>query len=364
MKKISLLLIGLQVLFLISCTHAQTDDDDYKFTEASELNLIGKIIETDNPYHRVDTEDFPGFTESEEKKIRCSSGLAVLFKTNSSVITVKSKYEYCNMGNNSMGYALRGYDLYIKKDGKWLFANASCPDDLKHQENVILMENMDDSEKECLLYLPIYSQLESVKIGVEKDATIEYLDSPFRHRIGLFGSSYMHGISTTRSGMTIPMQFMRRTGMQVLSLACTGECEMQPYFGEVLNAADVDALLFDTFSNPSAETIAERLFPFIEQLQSVHPDIPLIFMQTIYRQSGNFDLEKREFEEKKRAMADKLMKEAVKKYKNVHYLIPDVGMDKEESSVDGIHPSGLGYLNWEKSIEGPILNILRQYGIQ
>ena len=39
------------------CTLAQTPNDvKYVFTEASELNLIGKIHEnTPNPYHRVDT---------------------------------------------------------------------------------------------------------------------------------------------------------------------------------------------------------------------------------------------------------------------------------------------------------------------
>ena len=50
----------------------------YVFTEASELNLIGKIHEdTPNPYHRVDTVKYKGFTKSENNQVRCSAGLAV-----------------------------------------------------------------------------------------------------------------------------------------------------------------------------------------------------------------------------------------------------------------------------------------------
>ena len=65
----------------------------YFFTEASDLNLIGKIIEdTPNPYHRVDTVRFKGFTKGENKKVRYSSGLAVLFKTNSTTISVRCEY--------------------------------------------------------------------------------------------------------------------------------------------------------------------------------------------------------------------------------------------------------------------------------
>ena len=69
----------------------------YYFTEASELNLIGKIIkDTPNPYHRVDTVKYKGFTKGENNQVRSSAGLAVLFKTNSSVISVLTEYGYMN----------------------------------------------------------------------------------------------------------------------------------------------------------------------------------------------------------------------------------------------------------------------------
>ena len=86
--------------------------------------------------------------------------------------------------------------------------------------------------------------------------------------------------------MSWPMQFMRNTGIQIFSLGCSGNCKMQPYFADVLAAADVDAIIFDAFSNPDADMIRERIFPFIERLQKAHPDIPLIFIQTIYRESA------------------------------------------------------------------------------
>ncbi|MBQ3114680.1 MAG: hypothetical protein IJC06_00940, partial [Clostridia bacterium] len=41
---------------------------------------------------------------------------------------------------------------------------------------------------------------------------------------------------------------------------------------------DNETRLFDTFSNPSAEVIAERLPNFVEELVKAHPGKPLIFM--------------------------------------------------------------------------------------
>ena len=343
---------------------AQTPKNvQYSFTEATELNLIGKLMDTPNPYHRVDTCRFKGFTKGENDQVRCSAGLAVLFRTNSSTISVKSEFGYMNHGENTMGIALRGYDLYIKDaDGKWVYAASKA--DGRNRGNCVLIKDMDRSEKECMLYLPIYSEEYSVQIGVEEGATIEALESPFRHRVAIFGSSFTQGISVSRAGMSYPMQFMRNTGIQLLSLGCSGNCKLQPYFADVLIAADVDAMIFDAFSNPSAQMIKERLFPFIEKIQAAKPDIPLIFMQTIYRESRNFCTSNDAFEQAKMDMASKLMAEAVKKYDNVYFIQTDTGSNSRESSVDGTHPSDMGYLGWAESIEKPIMKILRKYGMK
>ena len=346
---------------------AQTPKDvNYVFTEASDLNLIGKILkDTPNPYHRVDTVRYKGFTKGENNQVRCAAGLAVLFKTNSSTISVKTEYGYEYNAVNTMPLAYRGYDLYIKKDGKWLWAGAGATNaGAKSKDNKVIIKDMDRDEKECMLYLPIYCELLSVKIGIEEGAKIESLESPFRHRVGIFGSSYTHGISTSRAGMSYPMQFMRHTGIQLLSLGCSGNCKMQPYFADVLCDAEVDALIFDAFSNPNAEMIRERLFPFIEKIQSAHPDIPLIFQQTIYRQARNFSKSADRNEHAKQYTAAELMKQAYKKYKNVYVIQTNATDDLHETSVDGVHPGDYGYTLWARSIEKPILKILKKYGIR
>lgn len=338
--------------------------DGLKFTEASDLNLIGKIIDTPNPYHRVDTCKYKGFTKGENNQVRCAAGLAVLFRTDSRTITVKSSFGWEYSAVNTMPLAYRGYDLYIKKDGDWLWAGAAAPKHGKSDDNVTIIKNMDGQMKECLLYLPIYTELYSVQIGTDEESVIEAIESPFRHRVGIFGSSYTHGISTSRAGMSYPMQLMRHTGIQILSLGCSGNCKMQPYFADVLCDADVDALIFDSFSNPNAEMIKERLFPFIEKIQAAHPDIPLIFQQTIYRESRNFNTGTERTEAAKQEMAEKLMKEACKKYKNVYFIQTDASDVWHETSVDGTHPGDYGYTLWSRSIEKPILKILRRYGIR
>ena len=226
MKRLTVILA--MALIAISAGAQTPKNVKYAYTEASDLNLIGKIIDTPNPYHRVDTVRYKGFTKGENEQVRSSAGLAVLFKTNSSVISVLADYGYMNRATNTMGISLRGYDLYIKKDGEWLYAASKAAGNGKEEDNLVIIKDMDDSMKECMLYLPIYSEEYSVKIGVQEGAVLESIESPFRHRIGIFGSSYTQGISTSRPGMSYPMQLMRMTGLQLLSLGCSGNCKMQP----------------------------------------------------------------------------------------------------------------------------------------
>lgn len=102
----------------------------------------------------------------------------------------------------------------------------------------------------------------------------------------------------------------------------------------------------------------------IGKIQKAHPDIPLIFQQTIYRERRNFDLKTDANERAKQEMAEKLMKEACKKYKNVYFTQPNATDELHETSVDGTHPGDLGYTLWAKSIQKPLLKILKKYGIK
>ena len=148
---------------------------------------------------------------------------------------------------------------------------------------------------------------------------------------------------------------------------CTrsGNCKLQPYFADVLCAADVDAFVFDSFSNPTPEQIKERLFPFIEKVQAAHPGVPMIFQKTIYRESRNFNTSSDKGEGRRMEVVDSLMNIAVKKYPDVYFVTATCATaPNHETSVDGTHPSDYGYTLWAESIRKPIMKILKKYGIR
>lgn len=360
--------IVVTVILVLSVCHMKAQDKgglELVYTEASSLTVCGKLMDTPNPYHRVDTMAFKGFSRSENAQVRMSSGIAVAFKTNSPVIYVQTDYglEYIPISSNSV--AIKGYDLYIKKDGKYLYASSGISKDpSKIEEPYRLIANMDDSVKDCLLYLPLFSELYSVKIGVAKGCSLEAAENPFRYRIGVFGSSFTQGAGASRPGMIYTSQLSRRTGFEFLNLGCSGNCKLQSYFADVLCAADVDAFLFDTFSNPNVKTIKNKLYPFIEKIQKSHPDIPLIFQQTIYRENRNFNSKADATERAKLETVKMMMEQACKKYKHVYFIETCATSENHDTSVDGTHPDSYGYILWTKTVEKPIKKILKKYDIQ
>ncbi len=356
---------------LLLATICSLQGQEIRYTEASDLNLIGKPFpDTPNPYHRIDTLVFKGFTTTENNQVRCPVGMAVLFRSNTTKITMSTDWGFLYNTVSTMPIAYRGYDLYYKNEsGEWQYAASGA--NIKYQkgkeDTFTLIENMDGTERDFMLYMPMYSEIHSCKIGIDEDASIEPIESDFRHRIAVYGSSFTQGVSTSRAGMSWPMQFMRHTGLQIVSIAASGRCMMQPYYTTVLESLEADAFLFDTFSNPDAEMIRERLLPFIERLIKAHPGKPLIFQRTIYREKRNLDTAVDKREKAKAEVVEEMFYELKNgkersRYKDVYLITPNAS-DNHETSVDGIHPNNYGYSLWSRSIEEPVMSILKKYGI-
>lgn len=348
--------ILLLLLFWMGSVAAQV-----KFVDAAQLTLINKLTATKNPYERIDTDRYD-LTEAETLRFRFSAGLALVFETNSTRIDVRTDYLDYRSNYNMSRITTAGYDLYIYRDGEWLYANSGVA---AKGRDLQLISGMDRSMKRCLLYLPLWSRISSISIGVDEDATIAASENPFRHRILIIGSSYTHGDGTSRSGMSYPMQLERSTGLQFINLGVSGQSKLQPAFAEIVCDNTCDALVLDAFSNPSPQQIHDRVIPFITRVREVHPHLPIIFLRTIYRERRNFDMGLQAAEERKDSTAVAMMKLATERFDDVYFIDErnQTGTD-HITSVDGVHPGDFGYWRWANTIRPHLLRILKRYDIR
>ena len=126
------------------------NEENIVYTNASNLQLIGKATVEGDFFHRIDTAHYQNLPSTVKQLYTYSAGLAIAFKTNSSVIKVKWRVPNKKQNANMTPIMQKGLDLYIRKDGIWQYAGVGIPQGI--DSSSILAENMDESEKECLIY--------------------------------------------------------------------------------------------------------------------------------------------------------------------------------------------------------------------
>jgi hypothetical protein len=335
------------------------------FVDARELGIHGYTQKSDKyPYYRYDYTPY-GFEKGVVSHAKKSTGLYVVFKTNSSQISASWENVPHRMGDNMTGITQHGLDLYIKKNGEWKFASVGRVSTLpeKNKRTKSLIKNMAEGEKECLLYLPLWCELKSLKIGIDEGAEIKGLPSPFRHKVVVHGSSITHGASASRPGLTYPALLTRNLGIDFVNFGFSGLCKMQPQFLSFLKQCEADAFLFDAFSNSTLTQVESRLEDFVAELTKAHPGKPLIFLQSPCDLDSRFDTKKYDRRASINNKAEQIMKQLCKQYKDVYFLSVEnvLGVD---GTVDNSHPTDLGFYRFVKAYQPKIAKILKKYGIK
>lgn len=337
------------------------------YVDAATLTIINKIHDSGKPFERLDVERYSSLTKNAEKTFRQSTGLALVFSTNSRNIYVRWSVHPRKLVANSPDIYLRGMDIYLRHEGRWIFAGVAKP---KTDPTVLefespLVRRMGEGEKECMVYLPAYAHLKSLEIGIDEGATIKPMPSPFKHKIVFIGSSLTHGEGAPRPGANYVAQLGRRLNAETPNLGHSGQCKLQQHFIDIVCDNKADAFVFDAFSNPTAEVINERLYDFVKQIRAKHKKTPLIFLQTVDRTGARFDLGLKKVNDARRAAAVNMMEKVCKDFKNVYFINNafDTG-DDNEGTVDNSHLTDFGIYRVLQIMEPQLREILSKHGIK
>lgn len=347
--------------FLFLTSYSQKSKE-LTYHTAENFTIVGKIMPTNQPYHRVDTTKYNTLPKEIKKRLTRSAGIAVSFKSNSSTISAKwcTDTKYSSAGMTPI--AQKGLDLYIKKDGQWQFASVARPKNGKECAEDRIISNLSSDEKEFLLYLPSYSSVESLEIGVDNNASITAGDYPFTKRILVYGSSIVQGAGASRPGMLYTSRLSRQTGYDFLNLGMSGSAKMEKEVADLVADIPADAYILDCIPNSSPKEILDRTAYLMTTIRKHNPDAPIIVMQSVIRESGYFD---QKLGTKVKQQNINASKEFFKQYKagmqNIYFIFADKLLgDDHEGTVDGTHPNDLGFHRMIEVIRPQIIDILNK----
>jgi lysophospholipase L1-like esterase len=224
-----------------------------------------------------------------------------------------------------------GLDLYRRgEDGTWIYAATARP--LEGDTTRTMVENRPTQLTEYRVYLPLYQNVDYLRIGVDEGSRIEPAHTDGRKPIVHYGTSIVQGGCASRPAMAHTSILERWLDWPTINLGFSGSAQMEPAIADFLGEIDAQMYVLDTFPNMNDDMIDERFVPFIERLRSHRPDVPLVLVGHLKRRASDAHFEK--------ALAI-LEEKGIGNYR----VIPGESLLRgpEEGTVDGVHPTDLGF---------------------
>ena len=290
-----------------------------------------------------------------------SAGELVRFRTNAPKISVKYKLLSANLSMPHMpATGESGLDLYAFDGGQWKWVACTQP---KQQESTdTLIDGLDQTMRDYLIYLPLYNGVDHLEIGVPEGCEFHAVLPRTEKPILYYGTSIAHGGCSSRPGNAFTAMLSRRLNLPVINLGFSGSARMEPELGALLAELDPCLFVLDASPNMNAELIDERGVNFVQILRDKHPQTPILLVED--RNYGNSwilasqaDYNKRNHEALRRVY-DHFVAAGDQ---NVYYLSAEnlIGENLDyDSTMDSSHLNDLGMFRMTDSLERAIRPIL------
>lgn len=349
------------ILFFLSLVCGSVSLYAQQVIPSAKFELQGRAFENVPKFHRIDTAKYSGLPTAVKKLYTHAAGMFITFKSNTSKLSLRWKTADAALGNNSTPIMSRGFDVYVKEASGWRFAGVARPDLNNAESKAILVEDMAKTDKEFLVYFPLYKELLDFDLIIDDKATFVGTRQSFHKKVVIYGSSIVHGASASRPGLAYPAQLGRRLNANVINMGVSGNARMEPAVADML--CDIDAMdlfIMDCVPNSSPDEVRERTFNFVERIRRSHPQLPILLIESITRQVGNYNLKwKAKLTQQNRNFKLEYERLLQAGYKNLYYIPTDhlIG-DDSEGTVDGTHPTDVGFERMLKIIGPRVETIL------
>jgi hypothetical protein len=357
MKKIFLIL-------LILNTFMSTMSGQITYHDASQFPLLGKATtHTVTRYERL-PDSLEHITRERVWELgKCSAGLAIRFRSNSTIIAAKWEVLFDRQLTNMTPIGTKGLDLYTLFDGKWRFVNSGRPQGKKNEATII--SNMQPVEREYMLYLPLYDGITGLSIGVDSMSCIfqpavnlPLCDKP----IVCYGTSILQGGHATRPGMAYTNILSRWLNKEFINLGFSGNALLDYEIAEVIAGVDASLYILDFLPNATVQQMEEKAERFFDIIRSRRPDVPVLFVEDPIFTHTLFDQRIDKEVRSKNETINRIFRSLkARGEKDIYFLSSkDILGHDGEATVDGIHFTDLGFMRYSELLYPLIQQILNK----
>ncbi len=313
-----------------------------------------------NYFVRMDASVAEKVSEVLEVVARGTTGGRMSFATDSSVLQISVTYKgLWNMEHMPLSGS-SGFSLFEETKKGWRFVKflAPRPCDLNGFTAETALEG--GKMKNYLLYFPLYNTVNSLSVGLTKGAGVQptqiYKDvAPILY----YGSSITQGGCASRPDTCYPALISKKNNIDYVNLGFSGNAKGELIIAEYLAGLDCSLFVCDYDHNaPSAEYLQNTHYAFYERYRSLRPNTPILFIS-----KPDVDGDK-EGKQRIKIIRDTYLKAKKAGDKKVYFLSGAdfyKGKDRGEFTVDGCHPTDLGFSVMAAKVYKKIVKIDKKF---
>ena len=347
----------------MTLTKADADGIVWFDPRAEPFELSGfEWISEDSVYRRLPLNPGWEIREAVDQLANHTAGGQVRFRTNSKRILVNVELRERSGMYHMPATGQSGFDLYMW-DGdvnRYMKTTRFPHDTIRYQ--VELFNTNDSQTNAFTLNFPLYNGVNSVLIGLEQESLVE-IPPPFMRpgKIVIYGTSITQGGCVSRPGMAYTNILSRKLDMQFVNLGFSGNGKGEPALAHLITQISGTRFIILDYEANAGISIKESMGPFVDVLREKHPDLPILIISKIrYAREiigspahkalmNNRDFQKN-FVEESLTAGDT----------NIYFFDGSsiLGVDYDECTVDGVHPTDLGSFRIADALQPVIEGIL------
>lgn len=296
---------------------------------------------------------------------RHTAGMSFEFETDSPQIAARWTLTSTRLSMVHMpATGVSGLDLYACDDqGDWRWLQVGKPETAP-QVQVTLTAGLAPAKRRYRIYLPLYNGVREVAIGVARSASFQPIPPRPERPIVFYGTSITQGGCASRPGMAYPAILGRRLNVPIINLGFSGNGRMEPEVASLLAELDPCLYVVDCLPNMTADLVAENAERLVHILRRSHPETPILLMEDRTYANACFIEALRQRNESSRAALRQayhnLQQSGVT---GLFYLSGECLLGEDgEATVDGSHPTDLGFLRIADALTPTLKAILTGVG--
>lgn len=296
---------------------------------------------------------------------RHTTGGRIRFTTNSPYIAIKALLANVGISKHETIILQYGFSVYV--DDVYYGMIAPTFNQISHDGKDVeydaeieftLFGIIPNNYHNITIFTPLYGSVKQLFIGLKEDSQVKP-QSPYTHTkpVVFYGSSITQGGVASRAGNDYVGLISQELDTEILNLGFSGSARGEQVIAEYISGLDASVFVIDYDHNAkTVEHLRNTHLPFYKTIRNKQPTTPIVMISR-----PNYGSLPKTDNERKRVIIETYEHALNNGDKNVYFIDGETffqGQFRNACTVDGTHPSDLGFYLMAKKIAPVIKKLL------